>query len=100
MPTPIEAAHTNAAPRLTLRSSRPSGGGPPPKRRHAAVITRCVTTTETAVAPALTAFHASRFCLLSTAVTVGRAAMHGNRRKVTVLTAVRVARERSRQTVV
>ena len=66
------------APRQLRGSAGPSGGGVPRTFRHMVVISRCVTTTETAAAPALMPFQISRFFASSTGCIVSEGVMLSN----------------------
>ncbi len=74
----MATAQVSAGPKATRRSAGPSGGGDPRTFRHMVVISRCVTTTETAAAPALIPFQISRFVVSSTGCIVSEAAVLSN----------------------
>ena len=62
----MATAQVSAGPKATRRSAGPSGGGVPRTFRQMVVISLWVTTTETAVAPALIPLQISRFFVTST----------------------------------
>ena len=72
-PMPMATAQVSAGPKATRRSAGPSGGGVPRTIRQMVVISRCVTTTGDAVAPALRPLQISRFFVTSTDGIVCRA---------------------------
>ncbi len=75
---PMATAQVSAGPKAIRGSAGPSGGGVPRTFRHMVVISRCVTTTETAAAPALMPFQISRFFASSTGCIVSEAVMLSN----------------------